>query len=142
MENFFTFLKNVNDVDTALSFYHMAGASIDKGTRLCHLYSAECLSTSHSLRELSFPDNSHISFCLALLPEVAQLSLVSLYVHLSLISSISPATKCPLLYLLTPFTSIADLPLWNYFSMKVNHLVTLMQFCHVLKTIFLAKSFF
>uniref|UniRef100_A0A671YSQ8 Calcium uptake protein 1, mitochondrial n=1 Tax=Sparus aurata TaxID=8175 RepID=A0A671YSQ8_SPAAU len=33
VENFFTFLKNVNDVDTALSFYHMAGASIDKGTR-------------------------------------------------------------------------------------------------------------
>lgn len=32
VENFFTFLKNVNDVDTALSFYHMAGASIDKGT--------------------------------------------------------------------------------------------------------------
>ncbi|XP_016426828.1 calcium uptake protein 1, mitochondrial isoform X5 [Sinocyclocheilus rhinocerous] len=31
VENFFTFLKNVNDVDTALSFYHMAGASIDKG---------------------------------------------------------------------------------------------------------------
>uniref|UniRef100_A0A3Q3N2G4 Calcium uptake protein 1, mitochondrial n=1 Tax=Mastacembelus armatus TaxID=205130 RepID=A0A3Q3N2G4_9TELE len=30
--NFFTFLKNVNDVDTALSFYHMAGASIDKVT--------------------------------------------------------------------------------------------------------------
>ncbi|XP_077470369.1 calcium uptake protein 1, mitochondrial isoform X2 [Stigmatopora argus] len=32
LENFFTFLKNVNDVDTALSFYHMAGASIDKVT--------------------------------------------------------------------------------------------------------------
>uniref|UniRef100_A0A3B1KB23 Calcium uptake protein 1, mitochondrial n=1 Tax=Astyanax mexicanus TaxID=7994 RepID=A0A3B1KB23_ASTMX len=32
VENFFTFLKNVNDVDTALSFYHMAGASIDKAT--------------------------------------------------------------------------------------------------------------
>ena len=31
MENFFTFLKNTNDVDTALSFYHMAGASLDKG---------------------------------------------------------------------------------------------------------------
>lgn len=31
MENFFTFLKNINDVDTALSFYHMAGASLDKG---------------------------------------------------------------------------------------------------------------
>lgn len=32
VENFFTFLKNINDVDTALSFYHMAGASLDKGT--------------------------------------------------------------------------------------------------------------
>uniref|UniRef100_A0A803TPS8 Calcium uptake protein 1, mitochondrial n=1 Tax=Anolis carolinensis TaxID=28377 RepID=A0A803TPS8_ANOCA len=31
VENFFTFLKNINDVDTALSFYHMAGASLDKG---------------------------------------------------------------------------------------------------------------
>lgn len=31
MESFFTFLKNINDVDTALSFYHMAGASLDKG---------------------------------------------------------------------------------------------------------------
>uniref|UniRef100_A0A8D0KUE6 Calcium uptake protein 1, mitochondrial n=1 Tax=Strix occidentalis caurina TaxID=311401 RepID=A0A8D0KUE6_STROC len=29
---FFTFLKNINDVDTALSFYHMAGASLDKVT--------------------------------------------------------------------------------------------------------------
>ncbi|XP_008834853.1 calcium uptake protein 1, mitochondrial isoform X6 [Nannospalax galili] len=32
VENFFTFLKNINDVDTALSFYHMAGASLDKAT--------------------------------------------------------------------------------------------------------------
>uniref|UniRef100_A0A4W3GQ65 Calcium uptake protein 1, mitochondrial n=1 Tax=Callorhinchus milii TaxID=7868 RepID=A0A4W3GQ65_CALMI len=32
VESFFTFLKNINDVDTALSFYHMAGASIDKAT--------------------------------------------------------------------------------------------------------------
>ncbi|XP_048361345.1 calcium uptake protein 1, mitochondrial isoform X2 [Sphaerodactylus townsendi] len=32
VENFFTFLKNINDVDTALSFYHMAGASLDKDT--------------------------------------------------------------------------------------------------------------
>ncbi|XP_071264986.1 calcium uptake protein 1, mitochondrial-like [Salvelinus alpinus] len=32
VENFFTFLNNVNDVDTALSFHHMAGASIDKAT--------------------------------------------------------------------------------------------------------------
>ncbi|XP_043375761.1 calcium uptake protein 1, mitochondrial isoform X8 [Dermochelys coriacea] len=31
VESFFTFLKNINDVDTALSFYHMAGASLDKG---------------------------------------------------------------------------------------------------------------
>ncbi|KAG8435153.1 hypothetical protein GDO86_013196 [Hymenochirus boettgeri] len=33
VENFFTFLKNINDVDTALSFYHMAGASLDKETK-------------------------------------------------------------------------------------------------------------
>ncbi|KAF7247239.1 Calcium uptake protein 1, mitochondrial [Varanus komodoensis] len=33
VENFFTFLKNINDVDTALSFYHMAGASLDKDKR-------------------------------------------------------------------------------------------------------------
>ncbi|XP_045153025.1 LOW QUALITY PROTEIN: calcium uptake protein 1, mitochondrial-like [Echinops telfairi] len=32
VENFFTFLKNINDVDTALSFYHMAGASLGKVT--------------------------------------------------------------------------------------------------------------
>ncbi|XP_074987009.1 calcium uptake protein 1, mitochondrial isoform X1 [Caretta caretta] len=32
VESFFTFLKNINDVDTALSFYHMAGASLDKVT--------------------------------------------------------------------------------------------------------------
>ncbi|XP_032805892.1 calcium uptake protein 1, mitochondrial isoform X2 [Petromyzon marinus] len=32
VQNFFTFLKNINDVDTALTFYHMAGASIDKST--------------------------------------------------------------------------------------------------------------
>ncbi|XP_069096491.1 calcium uptake protein 1, mitochondrial [Pleurodeles waltl] len=32
VEHFFTFLKNINDVDTALSFYHMAGASLDKVT--------------------------------------------------------------------------------------------------------------
>uniref|UniRef100_A0A8C4R4W4 Calcium uptake protein 1, mitochondrial n=1 Tax=Eptatretus burgeri TaxID=7764 RepID=A0A8C4R4W4_EPTBU len=32
VQNFFTFLKNINDVDTALTFYHMAGASIDKLT--------------------------------------------------------------------------------------------------------------
>ena len=27
--NFYQFLKNINDVDTALTFYHVAGASID-----------------------------------------------------------------------------------------------------------------
>lgn len=45
VENFFTFLKNVNDVDTALSFYHMAGASIDKGKPtviLFHSNSGSC----------------------------------------------------------------------------------------------------
>lgn len=42
VENFFTFLKNVNDVDTALSFYHMAGASIDKGTPTFALFHLSC----------------------------------------------------------------------------------------------------
>lgn len=28
--NFFHFLNNINDVDTALTFYHIAGASIDQ----------------------------------------------------------------------------------------------------------------
>lgn len=30
--NFFHFLNNINDVDTALTFYHIAGASIDQPT--------------------------------------------------------------------------------------------------------------
>ncbi|XP_065578725.1 calcium uptake protein 1 homolog, mitochondrial-like isoform X2 [Artemia franciscana] len=30
--NFFHFLSNINDVDTALTFYHVAGAAIDKAT--------------------------------------------------------------------------------------------------------------
>jgi len=30
--DFFTFLNNINDVDTALTFYHIAGASIEPGT--------------------------------------------------------------------------------------------------------------
>jgi len=29
---FFHFLNNINDVDTALTFYHIAGASIDQTT--------------------------------------------------------------------------------------------------------------
>lgn len=29
---FFHFLNNINDVDTALTFYHIAGASIDQMT--------------------------------------------------------------------------------------------------------------
>lgn len=28
--HFFHFLNNINDVDTALTFYHIAGASIDQ----------------------------------------------------------------------------------------------------------------
>lgn len=32
VEEFFRFLDNINDVDTALTFYHMAGASIDAPT--------------------------------------------------------------------------------------------------------------
>lgn len=30
---FFHFLNNINDVDTALTFYHIAGASIDQGKK-------------------------------------------------------------------------------------------------------------
>lgn len=30
--DFFHFLNNINDVDTALTFYHIAGASIDQQT--------------------------------------------------------------------------------------------------------------
>lgn len=30
--DFFHFLNNINDVDTALTFYHIAGASIDQAT--------------------------------------------------------------------------------------------------------------
>ena len=30
-ENFWKFLQNITDVDTALSFYHLAGVSIDQG---------------------------------------------------------------------------------------------------------------
>ena len=42
---FWKFLKSINDVDTALSFYHLAGVSIDRGrsskcgfviTGVCH----------------------------------------------------------------------------------------------------------
>ena len=32
--DFFEVLKFINDVDTALMFYHVAGASIDKGLNL------------------------------------------------------------------------------------------------------------
>jgi len=32
VEEFFRFLNNINDVDTALTFYHMAGASVDAQT--------------------------------------------------------------------------------------------------------------
>jgi hypothetical protein len=31
---FYHFLNNINDVDTALTFYHIAGASIDHGKLL------------------------------------------------------------------------------------------------------------
>lgn len=86
VENFFTFLKNVNDVDTALSFYHMAGASIDKGTLTFALFPFHSLSFSHyapldstivsfilsELLTLSQPDLLPTSFCLALLPALVQ----------------------------------------------------------------------
>ena len=49
MENFFTFLKNINDVDTALSFYHMAGESRDKGneTQKCFFEAINSESVIH-----------------------------------------------------------------------------------------------
>lgn len=86
VENFFTFLKNVNDVDTALSFYHMAGASIDKGTLTFALFPFHSLSFSNyapldstvvsfilsELLTLSQPDLLPTCFCLALLPALAQ----------------------------------------------------------------------
>lgn len=34
---FFHFLNNINDVDTALTFYHIAGASIDQGSYFLEL---------------------------------------------------------------------------------------------------------
>jgi hypothetical protein len=34
---FFHFLNNINDVDTALTFYHIAGASVDQGA-ICAMY--------------------------------------------------------------------------------------------------------
>lgn len=56
VENFFTFLKNINDVDTALSFYHMAGASIDKGKLLYISFSfiETCSETqsSHNVKKI------------------------------------------------------------------------------------------
>jgi hypothetical protein len=35
--SFFEVLKHITDVDTALSFYHVAGASIDKGCYLIYI---------------------------------------------------------------------------------------------------------
>lgn len=67
MENFFTFLKNVNDVDTALSFYHMAGASIDKGIRAHTLFililivNVLLVWNSHLLTVSFFQGTAHIS---------------------------------------------------------------------------------
>lgn len=53
VENFFTFLKNINDVDTALSFYHMAGASLDKGneTQKFFFCLVDIISLSFALRD-------------------------------------------------------------------------------------------
>lgn len=98
VENFFTFLKNVNDVDTALSFYHMAGASIDKGTLTFALFSLSfpLSSKSHpfglgccqfhplwAVNTQSARYASHISFCLASLPVVVQPFVVG-FVHPSI----------------------------------------------------------
>ena len=33
--DFYRVLKYINDIDTALMFYHVAGASIDKGSFIC-----------------------------------------------------------------------------------------------------------
>lgn len=98
VENFFTFLKNVNDVDTALSFYHMAGASIDKGTLtfalfLWHplflpnytpLYSTVVSFILSELLTLSQSDPlPTILFCMALLPVLVQ-PFVICFVHPSI----------------------------------------------------------
>lgn len=99
VENFFTFLKNVNDVDTALSFYHMAGASIDKGTHTfafflwhslfpsnyslrfncCHFYPLSLRAVNTAARPVG--SASHISFCLALLPVVTRPFVICLSIH-------------------------------------------------------------
>ena len=34
--DFFSFLHTINEVEAALTFYHVAGAAIDKGKRDCH----------------------------------------------------------------------------------------------------------
>lgn len=98
VENFFTFLKNVNDVDTALSFYHMAGASIDKGTLTfalfplsfplsskSHLFGLGCCQFHPLWAVNTQPARyaSHISFCLASLPVVVQ-PFVAGFVHPSI----------------------------------------------------------
>ncbi|CAG0890666.1 unnamed protein product [Darwinula stevensoni] len=45
---FFKFLSNINDVDTALTFYHIAGASIDQAT-LKHV--------AHTVAHVKIPDH-------------------------------------------------------------------------------------
>lgn len=35
--DFFKFLQNINDVDIALTFHNMAGASIDQGKHMWHM---------------------------------------------------------------------------------------------------------
>jgi len=44
--DFFQVLKHINDVDTALMFYHVAGASIDKG-QCFYSYSGRCHCLGH-----------------------------------------------------------------------------------------------
>lgn len=78
VENFFTFLKNINDVDTALSFYHMAGASIDKGRLAFALFTYLLFLPNYTTLDpnvvfilsdlLTLRSPALISFCLALLP--------------------------------------------------------------------------
>lgn len=44
--NFFEVLKYINDVDTALMFYHVAGASIDKGSITLYWNNLQCVCLS------------------------------------------------------------------------------------------------
>lgn len=106
VENFFTFLKNVNDVDTALSFYHMAGASIDKGTPTFALF------LWHSVFPLNYSplDFTVVTFilCLTGLLTLSQPDLLptSLFAWLCSQASLSHLSSvCPSIHLSTASSS-------------------------------------